>query len=441
VTSTPRPADRRLWLGLALIAPTLGVLWMLPALLERPDLVRLRLPGWLLVLAALTLLGLCLSWASLRGPHLLRVASANLLGFGILLLAGEAASQLLGHHVPAVPRPRQGGDRGAWTYDPVLGWYHRPNSTGRSDLGGPDSGSFRINSLGLRGPEVTSPKPPGCRRVLVCGDSFVFGVGVDEGHLLSSWIARLLAERTGGCVDAVNMGVSGYATDQEYLLLQRLGAHLQPDLVVLVVCDNDFEGNQLDFAFRRYFKPHFVLDGAGRLIPDPRPPRRLTRWQRVKAWMGQESNVWNLIRTRSSDVAALQRFFELFEVALARRTPRPLKLTGALVEAFAEHARELGARVLVLNTGHRGEDRALFEILRGRLTRHGFDVLGISELLQQQRWRDPGAHWDFQHDTHWNRDAHEFVARHVVSHLIATGLFEARPRDGDLRHADATSTR
>ncbi len=411
------------FLALALVPPSLVVLWALPALLGNPVTLGDRLPGWLAALGVISMLGWGLSWASLRGPMPLRIVFANGLIFGLLLLAGEAGSQLLGLHVPAISRPNEGGDRGAWVYDRELGWFHRPGRTGRTYLGGPDAGSFRINSLGLRGAEVRVPKPPGSLRVLVSGDSFVFGVGVDEEHLFTTRLAERLRDLTGEDVDVVNMGVTGYSTDQEYLLLKRLGRRLEPDLVLLVVCDNDFEGNQLDFAYRRYYKPWFELDEAGRLLPEPHPASRLTRWQRVKEWMGQESNVWNLVRTRRSHNATVQALFDSLQVAIPRVTPRPIKLTGALAEAFVDQARDLGAEVLVLNTGHRGEDPGLFAVLERRLQERGVPTQEQHQALEERRRLAPSRHWDFPGDTHWNLDAHAFVANRVASCLVERGLF------------------
>jgi hypothetical protein len=119
-------------------------------------------------------------------------------------------------------------------YDASKGWFHRPREAGRVFLGGPDQGLVRLNNLGLRGRDVSPRKDPRTARVLVFGDSFVFGVGVDEEHVFSSQLERLLGDRTERRYQVVNLGVSGYSTDQEYLLYQELGASLQPDIVILV---------------------------------------------------------------------------------------------------------------------------------------------------------------------------------------------------------------
>src|SRR5215468_4839346 len=50
----------------------------------------------------------------------------------------------------------------------------------------------RVNHLGLRGPEVESRPRPGVHRVLVLGDSVVFGAGVAEDEALPAVLGRRL---------------------------------------------------------------------------------------------------------------------------------------------------------------------------------------------------------------------------------------------------------
>ena len=73
------------------------------------------------------------------------------------------------------------------------------------------------------------------------------------------------------------MGVSGYSTDQELLLLERLGSELDPDIVVLIVCDNDYNANSEDFVYQRYYKPYFDIDDEGELYLRNVPVPTLTR--------------------------------------------------------------------------------------------------------------------------------------------------------------------
>lgn len=124
---------------------------------------------------------------------------------------------------------------------------NRPGSRGTQHFGSDPAGYFdpgatlryRINSLGLRGPETTREKPPGVERILGLGDSFTFGTGV---RLEDTWLAvlgRALAASGRTDVEVLNGGVAGYDTTHELALLERFGLALGPDLVLLCFFLND----------------------------------------------------------------------------------------------------------------------------------------------------------------------------------------------------------
>jgi lysophospholipase L1-like esterase len=252
--------------------------------------------------------------------------------------------------------------------------------------------------------------------VLVFGDSFVFGVGVDEEHLFTTRLEQRLqgAER----YEVVNAGVSGYSTDQEYVLLQELGPALAPDAVVLIACDNDFEGNTQDFVYQRYAKPYFDLSPGGELLRRNTPTPTLGPAQRVKLWLGQHSNLWNAVRTRHSNRPYVQGALSFFQVGEARPNGAdPVALTAALVIAFRDLSERLGARFVTLNTGQRAEKTPLFHALRPRLRLAAVDYLGLEAVLGDARLRHPERNWDFPGDPHWNVDAHELAAAVVADYL------------------------
>ncbi|MHC4512700.1 MAG: SGNH/GDSL hydrolase family protein [Planctomycetota bacterium] len=97
---------------------------------------------------------------------------------------------------------------------------------------------YRVNDLGLRGGPVPLRKPAGTRRILVLGDSYAFGFGVDEREAVGAQLQEELREDFPD-VAVLNMAVPGYQTGQELARLERDGLRLQPDLVILVYYAND----------------------------------------------------------------------------------------------------------------------------------------------------------------------------------------------------------
>src|SRR5262245_2842209 len=93
--------------------------------------------------------------------------------------------------------------------DPVLGWRNRPLA--QTTFESPEFlVHVRINEHGVRGRPLALEAAPGRRRILLVGDSFVFGWGVEEDETFAAEIERRLPDS-----EAVAMGVAGYGTDQE----------------------------------------------------------------------------------------------------------------------------------------------------------------------------------------------------------------------------------
>lgn len=101
-----------------------------------------------------------------------------------------------------------------------------------------DGNLYRINEHGLRGGPITLEKPAGTKRILVLGDSYAFGFGVDEKDTISAQLEVSIREKNPK-VQVLNMGVPGYQTAQEEKVLRRDGLRFSPDVVVLVYYAND----------------------------------------------------------------------------------------------------------------------------------------------------------------------------------------------------------
>jgi lysophospholipase L1-like esterase len=90
----------------------------------------------------------------------------------------------------------------------------------------------RINTLGLRGPEL-GPRAPGEERLLTLGDSSVFGDGVPEANVFSSVAAQQLTRSWGRPVAGVIGGVPGHDSSQSLARLRDKGAAIAPTWVVV----------------------------------------------------------------------------------------------------------------------------------------------------------------------------------------------------------------
>lgn len=152
-------------------------------------------------------------------------------------------------------------------HDVELGWSYRPDAQVRHVSAEFDV-EIAINSHGFR----DSPWPAraeGRKLLLVLGDSFAFGWGVEAQQRASSLLAEALP-----AWDVRNAAVSGYGTDQQLLLLRKLQPELRPDAVLVLFCPNDLDESAVSLAYG-HRKPWFkqgeggVLVACGQPVPQP----------------------------------------------------------------------------------------------------------------------------------------------------------------------------
>ncbi len=149
-------------------------------------------------------------------------------------------------------------------------------------------------------------KTPGRKRVLVLGDSYIWGYGASQEKLFSA------PEVHGANEEILNFGVSGYGTDQEYLFYLREGEKFDVDQVVLAFTPyNDVENNLAPTQYT-YLKPYFTLNGGELTLHNDHV--RYNRVDTFLRFLNQESRVWNL---------GGQGFDGL--IKLIRRTPKHLE--------------------------------------------------------------------------------------------------------------------
>jgi len=84
------------------------------------------------------------------------------------------------------------------------------------------------NRNGLRDQELSYENRGDRERILVLGDSVTWGIGVNDGETFCDFMESGLES-----TDVINMGVSGFGTGEEFLLLQHEGLRYKPDTVVL----------------------------------------------------------------------------------------------------------------------------------------------------------------------------------------------------------------
>ena len=98
------------------------------------------------------------------------------------------------------------------------------------------------NAIGMREREVLLPKPAGLVRIVLLGDSFVFGLNIATAERLGAVLERELAERAPGMhFECLHYAVNSWNLAAECTFLRRQLDQLRPDLVLQISVSNDLD--------------------------------------------------------------------------------------------------------------------------------------------------------------------------------------------------------
>jgi lysophospholipase L1-like esterase len=301
-----------------------------------------------------------------------------------------------------------------WKYDSLLGWAHQPGQEGTFE-----TPQFRtvvhINENGLRDRQHSYQRQNDIERILVLGDSFAWGYGVEESERFSQLLEKSLH------VEVINAGVSGYSTDQELLWYRNEGIKYETDLVILVLAGNDVGDNDRQLVSTIYYKPKFVIEEdelvlIGYPVPKTSP---------------QGKFIYSLSQRSALAYFLVQRYFDLLSlygkikvnsdhanspVSGINAEREPFKLTIALIDEMRNIAESRKAKFMIVATERwwNSPSRETYKDFINTLQTEGFLVLDTESM--------PGFDPEVMlipHDGHWNQSGHQFVAEEIKA-LIET---------------------
>lgn len=114
--------------------------------------------------------------------------------------------------------------------------------------------TYRINNLGYRDKPRNLLKGSESHRILLYGDSQVFGWGTAAEQRFSNLIEDQVPH-----LEIWNLAVPGYGIDQEVLSYEKQGQLFNADEVFFFVSRATLDRSRYDYIYRKY-KPKFVVD-------------------------------------------------------------------------------------------------------------------------------------------------------------------------------------
>ena len=298
------------------------------------------------------------------------------------------------------------------------------------------------NALGYRDREFPLEKPKGTFRILVLGDSFTFGYGVEGDRTYPKVLEHLLNDGRQNAkrrYEVINAGyASGYAPDTAFVYLRHKGILLKPDLVLLGYFGNDIfdvshtqwpdldpEGLPLRVTTDIYY-----IDTLGRL--------------RTAAWLGfggyetlrfspmMSAKVF--LRDHSQFLNFLIQQYRLFLVTRGRHedfdrlspadkgsSPAAYEKVSRVLTGFKRLTRDIGSQFVVVripsknkNPAHQDPLREEDAFIKNWCHRNGISLIDLGDGFARTRPED----LYFKIDPHFNARGHAVAADVIYNHLM-----------------------
>lgn len=158
-----------------------------------------------------------------------------------LAIFGEAYIRIF-REQPMLPRYVMAGDFGIRVNMPNMTYTHT-------------SADYKVtiqtNDKGMRNDEsITYANPNNHFRILILGDSFAMGYGVNFDETFTFKLQQLVEAKINRKVEIINLAVSGYSSAEQLLMYKNEGRKFSPDIVVSTWHSSDLNENLRSNLFK-----------------------------------------------------------------------------------------------------------------------------------------------------------------------------------------------
>ncbi len=140
--------------------------------------------------------------------------------------------------------------RAVMYFDQDIGFRSWPNQT-RWQLGRDMQPTvrMRLNGEGFRGPLLDHERTPGVARIVTLGDSYNFGLGVEDDQTYPVQLEQRLNAAQPGAFEVMDVSYPGWAPANEAAAYRHIIRDFQPDAVVLGFTFNDLQPPDAGFRY------------------------------------------------------------------------------------------------------------------------------------------------------------------------------------------------
>lgn len=346
--------------------------------------------------------------------RILKISAIFIALFLYALIFGEIYLRLF-NPIPILPRYVCSTEFGIRGNVPQASYWHK---TAEYKI------NIRTNSKGIRSDrEFTYEKPAGVKRIVVLGDSFGMGYEAD----LKDTFLYIMEEslmRAGKDIEVINLSVSGYGNSEELIMLRHEGLKYDPDLVLVIWQETDFEDNIRSDLFT--IKDGQLVEKSKEYLPAMKTRELLDKLP-VYRRLESESNLYCWVREAAAKtikrlMVNLRNKDNKAEVETKESEPRismySKQLVYLLLKEIEKQAASAGAQTIILDVPLYDPKLGAISLLPEECSKE-FQI--VSVLDQFRLVKNERLFWDKSH-WHFTPRTNGIVGRYLAAYILSNDL-------------------
>lgn len=290
------------------------------------------------------------------------------------------------------------------------------------------------NSAGHRDYEHSIVKPENVYRIMVLGDSFTFGEGVEMDESYPKVVEeRLNKGKRGRRYEIINVSAYNWGTLEEYLYLKHYGIKYRPDMVVMAFfIGNDFYQNRFGpFSVKKDKIVYSPLESVNGKM------NRLLKYIPGYMYVRERSELLALLRKRANyylehDIfeASSEMMMSLYTGKLDSDVQKAIENTKGLIEKTAKIAKEKEFELVILlipaDEQLNPERYGIPNVSEPYFPNHIMHEIGekngiaVVDLLPYFRERSRGGReFYYEINGHWNKQGHMLAGETLEERILS----------------------
>ena len=281
----------------------------------------------------------------------------------------------------------------------------------------PEKRFYSVNQYNLRGKLIPISNEYDKPNIILLGDSYTFGYGVNDGYEYAS----ILVDSLKSNYNVINTGVGGWGLTQQIRRFYEFGQLYNPEIVFLLFCGNDPDDNLKDncttikddrFSFSNFNKNNNLsVYRLNKLLSN-------SIIQKSNFYMVISKIIWPLVKKKQ--IKEMIKNKDIVE-QINNEIPLNEMIYNELLNLFAKDLHKKGIKFYFASVNEYSENKKTYQLDTFPYIRKNvfkLDSLGLINYIEINKWftkddfaRSPVGHYDKR----WNFVFGKKLAKYILN--------------------------